>query len=783
MAVSLAIDYSLDASGFFTADRRAALESTLGAIAARLNDTLAAVPTANYTLETASGGRTVRTSVAADTLKVYAYGDALTDSIAQGGAFYSLPQNNAMRGQGANDYAPDVTYLKFDDDGSTSWYFGASTAGLTGSQVDFPTVARHEFLHALGFLSSQPTFARFLQNGAFIGPDARAANGGAAVPVSGSHVAAQVPSIMNAVTMQGERTELTDLEWGFLRDFGWSVVATPPAGASFVRDFDLFTGGQGEGLARVKVVPSRGVHLMRLDVLAGDTLRLRTLDGSIAAERGADSFLKIFDESGREILRDDDSPGAATGKEDLTYTFPVGGRYWVGASAFDQRDYTFTTPWTGSASSPAFYLEATLTGRAGDEPHQIAGASQAVPFAGGTYARETTLAGAAADYYRIDAVAGASYAITTALPAAGGLPGASVAAVYDAQGRRVAAMSGSAAYGALNFTAQATAAYYVRIARSVGPAAVAPNEAIADPGFRVAFGDGASNVEGARSQGHDYSLTIIETAAVPPPNLHPLFLDYGASGLWRWSEAGGFRQINAADPQDLVVAADGSLYVDYGGFGVWRWTEAGGLRQVNAADPEALATGPDGELYVDYGRFGLWRWTAADGFKLLSGADPEGFAAGASGELYVDYERFGLWRWAAADGFRQINAADPEGFVVGDAGTLYVDFGPSGLWLWTPAGGFHRLHASNPEGFAPAPWGTLAVDFGADGLWSWSRSQDAFTRLNPANPEGLVGAADGWLYVDFGPHGVWRWSAAGGLRKLNGADPQRIAARPTFGRT
>ena len=773
MAVALSFDYSLDAYGFFTPDRRALLESTLNAIASRLGDTLAAVPFASYQLDTAAGPRTVQTAVAANTVKIYAYGDSLSDSIAQGGAFYSLPAGNAMRGQGANDFAPDITFLHFDADGGTNWFFGQTTAGLTGSQVDFVTVARHEFLHAMGFLAGQPTFARYLQGGAFTGPNARAAYG-TAVPMSGSHVAAQVPSIMNAVTASGVRTEIGGLEWALLRDLGWSVTTQS---LDFVRDYDLFAGGRGDGQARVRVDPLRGVHLLRLDVLAGDTLRLRTLDGATAAERGADSFLKIFDANGREVLRNDDS--ASDGKEDFTHTFATGGRYWVGAGTYDQATYTFTSPSTVLGPAGAFYLEATLTGRAGGEPRNIASATAPVTFSAGTFAAVATLTGEAADYYRIDAVAGGVYGIATSLPAGGGLAGPTVASIYDAAGRRVATMDGSTAYGSVVFTAPATAPYFVRVARAPGPATVPTTETIADPGFRVESADGAATASGARSRGHDYALTIAATLPSPPVNRDPLFVDFGPFGLWRWAEATGFVQINAADPQDFVVGADGSLFVDFGTFGVWRWTEAGGMQPLSGADPEGMAAGPDGSLYVDFGRFGLWRWTGGAGFQILNGADPQDFAAGGPGELFVDFGPFGLWRWTAPGGLQVLNGADPEGMVSDGLGTLFVDFGASGLWLRDAAGGFARMHEANPEGLATAAGGMLLIDFGPAGLWAWRRG--AFDRISEADPQGLVGGADGWSYVDFGAYGLWRWAPVGGFQLLNAADPQRLAVRAPRG--
>ncbi len=776
MAVALAFDYSLDSPGFFTAERRTLLESTLNAMAARLTDSLAAVPSATYTLNTDLGNRTFVTSSPANVVKVYAYGQSLDDgvSIAQGGAYYSSASNGSMRGQAANDYAPDLTYLKFDADGTTDWFFGSTTAGLAWDQVDFVTVARHEFLHSLGFLDRQPTFLRNISGSSFVGPDATAANGGQAVPMQGSHVAASIPSIMNAVTMAGQRRDLGDLEWAMLQDLGWSVAAPT---STFERGFELFTGGEGNGTAQVKVIPSRGVYLMPLDVLGGDTLRLQTLDGTSALERGVDSYLKVFDASGSQVFSSNDTSTTA-GKEDVTYTFATGGRYWVGAGTYAQRDFTFTTPSAAVGGSTAYYLKATLTGRAGDEPGSIAAATSAVAFANGAYTTTTTLAGPSADVYRIDAFAGATYGVTTALPAAGGLSGPAVAAIYDASGRKVAGPT-TGAYGALTWVAPASGPYYVRVSRVAAADVISTSESAVDPGFSSTSANGEATITGARSVGGDYTLRITQTFPEPPRSVDALFADYGSYGLWRWTEAAGWSQINGADPQDVAVAADGSAFVDYGPYGLWRWNESAGMRQINAADPQAMAAGGDGSLFLDYGPYGLWRWTAELGLVQINGADPQNFAAGSSGELFVDYGPYGLWTWAITTGLRQINPSDPEGMAAGPNGSLYVDYGPYGLWRWTEAAGLARLNAADPQGLAAGPGGVLYVDYGSAGLWSWSAAA-GFRQLNEADPQGLAVAADGWLFVDYGPFGTWRWASAAGFRQINAADPQKLAVRPSI---
>ncbi|WP_165249315.1 hypothetical protein [Paludisphaera soli] len=783
LAVSLQFDYSLD-DGFFTSTRRTLLETDLRAIAARLGDALAAVSSRSYALPTSSGSVTRTTSVAADTIKIYVWGDSLSGSTAgQGGGFWSTSgSNNAMRGQGANDYAPNVAYLKFDDDGSTGWYFGSAPPG-SSSGTDFLAVARHEFLHALGFLGGQPTFARFVQNGLFTGPNARAANGGASVAVSSGHLTG-VTSIMNAQIPRGVR-EIGALEWAILKDLGWSVLAAP---SGFYRRYDLFTGGSGDGYVDMKVVPSRGVYLLRLDVLAGDSLRIVTRDGSTASERGVDSYLRIFDSQGRLIATDDDSAGSGS-KEDYRRTFSVGGTFWVGVGTYDQRDYTFTSPSTAIVPSTAFRLRATLTSPADAEARNIiqAAGRPAVAFSGGVFTRRSTLA-PLQDYYRIDARAGHVYTVSTSLPSVGGLAGPAIVAVYDAAGRRVAAMSGSQ-YGQAAFTAPSAGAYYVRVADDLGPATIPLDE----PDGQIGIGgsDGEYSDDLGRVSGSDYELRIVEAAVTvpqppPPPtsvrSVEPLYVDYGAAGLWAWTEAAGFNRINPADPENLAVAPDGTLYIDFGPHGLWSWTSAGGINRINPADPEQFAAGADGTLYVDFGPHGLWAWTAAGGINRINPADPEGFAPAGPGTLYVDFGPHGLWIWSSAGGIHRINPADPEEFAVAADGTLFIDFGPHGLWAWTAAAGIRRINTADPEGFAPGGPGELFVDYGPHGLWSWTAAA-GINRINTANPDAILVALDGWHYVDFGASGLWRWTARTGYQRLNTLNPERIVARTSYARS
>ena len=135
MTLAVQFDYSLDSDHFFAqSSRRTLLESTVNAIVARLGDALGALPSNSYTVVGAAGNVTVTTAVPANTLKLYLLGKSFSGTTAGLGGSSFVTQNGKYRGQASSaDYAPAISSIRFDDDGSTNWYFGATTS----SGVDF----------------------------------------------------------------------------------------------------------------------------------------------------------------------------------------------------------------------------------------------------------------------------------------------------------------------------------------------------------------------------------------------------------------------------------------------------------------------------------------------------------------------------------------------------------------------------------------------------------------------------------------------------------------------
>jgi hypothetical protein len=272
--VTFSFDYSLDAGGLFDGSTssgkaaQAAMDRAGQVFSDRFLDNLTAI--------TSGGGNSFSAriknpgtgadnydpglnSVAASVIKVYIASRSLTfpdvGSGGAGGAVVSGSQafqdNAASRGQAGalanprTDFGPWGGSIAFDI--GTPWYFGLTSGGLTSNKVDFLSVATHELAHVLGFSASQPSWAAKVVGGQFTGANAKAANGGLAPTISGSHwlgmnsrVGPNGPTqvaLMDASVPTGTRRRMTLLDWATMTDIGWRLAGTGDADANGVINF------------------------------------------------------------------------------------------------------------------------------------------------------------------------------------------------------------------------------------------------------------------------------------------------------------------------------------------------------------------------------------------------------------------------------------------------------------------------------------------------------------------------------------------------------------------
>jgi hypothetical protein len=256
-AVSIVIDYTFDAQGFFTQPRRDLMQLAADTIATKLNDSLSAITpggidtwSAQFPDPSTGSIRSIdNLNIPANTLIVYVGGGSLANNTEAGlgstGGYSATGDANwlntvAARGQlgalatPATDYGPWGGSIRFDNSGATNWYFNQSLAGIGSTQTDFLTVAEHELGHVLG-LGTTAAWHADVKNGFFVGPNAEAAFGGQPVPVnpSGDHWANGThsdgaPALMDPILVTGTRTTYTSLDLAALKDIGWQVQTPVP---------------------------------------------------------------------------------------------------------------------------------------------------------------------------------------------------------------------------------------------------------------------------------------------------------------------------------------------------------------------------------------------------------------------------------------------------------------------------------------------------------------------------------------------------------------------------
>lgn len=250
-------DYSLDSTGFFNVqERRDILQVAADIVFSKFSDVLTAItpsgtnswqavfpnPTTGAT-QVINGG-----AIAANEIVIYVGArDLPGTTVAQGGpgglgwsgttawgqAVTSRGQPGAL-GTTLTDIGPWGGSMTVDP--TIKWHFGATTQGLDSDEYDFLSVVSHEFMHIFGYGITRPdvtsSWTRLVSNGFFTGANARAANGGENVRLSGNQEhwaegtqsngqeALMDPSINNT----GIRKLPTPLDVAGLQDIGWQLI-------------------------------------------------------------------------------------------------------------------------------------------------------------------------------------------------------------------------------------------------------------------------------------------------------------------------------------------------------------------------------------------------------------------------------------------------------------------------------------------------------------------------------------------------------------------------------
>jgi len=245
------IDYSLDTNGFFTdPNRRVLLQAAADLVASKFTDTLSAIQPAvgdmwsALFLNPSTGVDTTRTNLSIAQNEIVIFAGARALGINEGGigdrggftaqstraAFLSAIQTRGNPGviaSPATDTAPWGGSIAFDT--AKNWYIGTSATSLGSNQLDFMSVAIHEFTHIMGF-GIADSFDAKISNGKFSGAASRAVYG-QDIPLNATQdhflssilVDSKRPNMVPDFAT-GQRVFPTRLDLAVLDDIGWDLT-------------------------------------------------------------------------------------------------------------------------------------------------------------------------------------------------------------------------------------------------------------------------------------------------------------------------------------------------------------------------------------------------------------------------------------------------------------------------------------------------------------------------------------------------------------------------------
>ena len=257
--MKIKFDYRFDTNGFFTEERKAALNLAGDIWSILLQDDFAPVPLgAEFTIQNPQTGinETIVLEEAIDDLVIFvgassepfngvSVGNAVSEtgnlsSLAQaqydgidlqGDIFQRRISSNFRQTGAVTDFEPWAGTISFTTDPDPEWDFSLREPDL--DKFDFVSIALHEIGHILG-VGTAPIFDVLGVGGAFEGVNAREANDGNAIPLEASlgHIdeGFRNNNVLLDSILEPGRQSPTEIDLALLADIGYEITGFTPRG-------------------------------------------------------------------------------------------------------------------------------------------------------------------------------------------------------------------------------------------------------------------------------------------------------------------------------------------------------------------------------------------------------------------------------------------------------------------------------------------------------------------------------------------------------------------------
>jgi hypothetical protein len=155
--------------------------------------------------------------------------------------------------------------------------------------------------------------------------------------------------------------------------------------------------------------------------------------------------------------------------------------------------------------------------------------------------------------------------------------------------------------------------------------------------------------------------------------------NYGANGLWRFTNSGGWQELTTANASMISVSNNGWILGNFGSLGLWRISDTQGWQLLtNQIIPTQIGINDNGNVAGDFGTgHGLWRIRDSDGWKQLTSASAlRGVGISSNDDQVLgDFNGKGVYYFPNSNdnSFRQITSFDVTNMAVpGSPGTAII---------------------------------------------------------------------------------------------------------------